>query len=104
MTTFQKTPTINYIYPPGKEKSADKPKSSVRKKLIAKTLPDDEELFTVQSANKWMEDANKRPVPKMLFDKFWFENELCILFFFLLSKPLYKERQAFLSVRSRLLF
>jgi DNA-binding CsgD family transcriptional regulator len=41
---------------------------------------DEEELFTIQTANSWMEQANKRPVPKMLFGKFWFEGELCILF------------------------
>jgi len=39
-----------------------------------------EELFTVRTANDWMQEANKRPVPKMLFGKFWFETELCILF------------------------
>jgi hypothetical protein len=80
MTTFQKTPTINYIYPSGKEKLAETKKPSVRKKLTAKPSLNDDELFTVQSANKWMQDANKRPVPKMLFGKFWFENEICILF------------------------
>lgn len=37
-------------------------------------------LFKIQSANKWMEEANKRPIPKMLFDSFWFEGEICILF------------------------
>ena len=37
-------------------------------------------LFIVKSASKWLEDASKRPIPKMLFDKFWFEGEICILF------------------------
>lgn len=41
---------------------------------------DEENLFIVQTANKWMEDARKRPKPKMLFNELWFENELCILF------------------------
>ena len=41
---------------------------------------DEEELFTVRTANYWMEQANQRPVPKMLFGKFWYESELCILF------------------------
>ena len=41
---------------------------------------DEEELFTIQTANTWMQQANLRPVPKMLFGKFWFEGELCILF------------------------
>lgn len=37
-------------------------------------------LFRVMPANKWIEQAKNRPIPKPLFDKFWFENELCILF------------------------
>ena len=37
-------------------------------------------LLTVKSANKWIEQAKKRPIPKMLFGELWFENELCILF------------------------
>lgn len=40
----------------------------------------EEELFTVRTANNWLEEASKRPVPKMLFGKFWYEGELCILF------------------------
>jgi RecA-family ATPase len=34
----------------------------------------------IQEANKWVEHAKLRPAPKMLFDEFWFENELCVLF------------------------
>jgi len=37
-------------------------------------------LFTVKPANKWIEQAKNRPIPKMLFGQLWFENELCILF------------------------
>ena len=37
-------------------------------------------LFTVKTANKWIEGAKSRPIPKMLFGQLWFENELCILF------------------------
>ena len=37
-------------------------------------------LFIIQTANCWLEQAKKRPIPQMLFDKFWFEGELCILF------------------------
>jgi hypothetical protein len=39
-----------------------------------------EGLFNVNTANNWMQQASERPVPKMLFGKFWFEGELCILF------------------------
>lgn len=37
-------------------------------------------LFTVKTGNQWIEQAMKRPIPKMLFSEFWFEGELCILF------------------------
>jgi len=37
-------------------------------------------LFTVKSANEWINQAKNRPTPKMLFGQLWFENELCILF------------------------
>ena len=43
-------------------------------------LEQPEELFNVYTANHWLQQASERPVPKMLFDKFWFEGELCILF------------------------
>ena len=38
------------------------------------------ELFIVKSTNEWIEQGKKTPIPRILFDKFWFENELCILF------------------------
>lgn len=37
-------------------------------------------LFTVKAANRWIEQAKARPVPKRLFGDFWFEGEVCILF------------------------
>ncbi len=37
-------------------------------------------LFTSKTANKWIEEAKNRPIPKMLFGEFWFEGEVCILF------------------------
>lgn len=37
-------------------------------------------LFKVQPMNKWMDEAKKLPIPKMLFSEFWFEGEICILF------------------------
>src|ERR1700744_3582725 len=40
----------------------------------------EEELFTIRTANRWLKEANQRPVPKMLFGKLWYEGELCILF------------------------
>ena len=37
-------------------------------------------LFKVKTANKWLDQAKTRPIPRMLFGEFWFEGELCILF------------------------
>jgi hypothetical protein len=37
-------------------------------------------LFIVKTANRWIEQAKIRPIPKMLLGVFWFEGELCILF------------------------
>ena len=37
-------------------------------------------LFLVKTANRWIEGAKHRPIPKMIFSEFWFEGELCILF------------------------
>jgi hypothetical protein len=37
-------------------------------------------LFLVKTANRWIEGAKQRPIPKMIFSEFWFEGELCILF------------------------
>lgn len=37
-------------------------------------------LFLVKTANRWIQEAKKRPIPNMLFDEFWYEGELCILF------------------------
>jgi len=45
-----------------------------------KELDAPEELFNVNTANHWLQQASGRPVPKMLFGKFWYEGELCILF------------------------
>ncbi len=38
------------------------------------------DLFITKSANDWIAEAATRPMSNMLFDSFWFENELCILF------------------------
>ena len=37
-------------------------------------------IFSIKTANQCLEDAKKRPIPRMLFDEFWFEGEVCILF------------------------
>ncbi len=37
-------------------------------------------IFTVKTANEWIDQAKLRPIPKKLFGELWFEGELCILF------------------------
>ncbi len=37
-------------------------------------------LFTVKSANQWIDEASSRPKPCKLFGQLWFEHEICILF------------------------
>lgn len=36
-------------------------------------------LFTLKSANEWMDIAKNQPMPNMLFGPLWHEGELCIL-------------------------
>lgn len=40
----------------------------------------DEGLLMIKSANDWLEIARTQPNPEMLFDEFWFEGEVCVLF------------------------
>lgn len=37
-------------------------------------------MFIVKPANNWIEDAKNRPPLMKLFDDFWYEGEICILF------------------------
>lgn len=36
--------------------------------------------FIIKTANEWIEEAKNRPTPKMIFDEFWYEGEVSILF------------------------
>ncbi|WP_461789172.1 AAA family ATPase [Pedobacter sp.] len=36
--------------------------------------------FITKPANDWIQEASLKPIPQMLFNEFWFENELCILY------------------------
>lgn len=49
-------------------------------KNTAESIPNDKEFFIIQTANDCIAKAKLKPVPKMLFGEFWFEDELCILF------------------------
>ncbi len=37
-------------------------------------------VFKIQTADEFIEEAKKRPTPTKLFNSFWFENEVCVLF------------------------
>lgn len=37
-------------------------------------------LFISKPAADWINESKSKPIPKMLFDEFWFEGELCVLF------------------------
>lgn len=37
-------------------------------------------LFLIKPVSTWISDASKRVTPKQLFDVFWYEHEICILF------------------------
>jgi RecA-family ATPase len=41
---------------------------------------DSTNMFIVKPANHWIAEAKNRPALLMLFDEFWFEGEICILF------------------------
>lgn len=48
--------------------------------LDVQNLEDSDDLFKIRSANTWLAEAATHKVPKMLFDRFWYEGELCIMF------------------------
>ncbi len=41
---------------------------------------DNKSLLTIKTANEWIEQAKTKPIPRRLFDDFWYEGEVCILF------------------------
>ena len=49
--------------------------------LQQQQLPENnDDVLMVRRVNHWMEQASSRPVPLMLFGKFWHQGEVCILF------------------------
>jgi len=38
------------------------------------------ELFNIRPAGDWIEGTREQPAPRMIFDRFWTEGELCVLF------------------------
>lgn len=48
--------------------------------VLSTPLPENNDLLIMKSANEWIQEAKKKPTPKMLCGELWFEGELCILF------------------------
>lgn len=42
--------------------------------------PKDKGIFIYKNASEWLDEARQTPIPKMLFDEFWVEGEICFLF------------------------
>lgn len=49
-------------------------------KFVATNFSLGNKLLTIFQANTWMQRAKDKKLPSMLFDVFWHEDELCILF------------------------
>lgn len=52
---------------------------------FVETVKNDQSLkrnqaLIIKSANHWIEESIKTPIPKQLFDSLWYEGELCILY------------------------
>jgi RecA-family ATPase len=43
-------------------------------------MPDEIGLLVMRDGNGWLDHSKGIPIPRMLFDNFWHEGELCILF------------------------
>lgn len=50
------------------------PQNSIANNTVASNC------FNIKPINDWIDDAKNRPIPNMLFDRLWYENETCILF------------------------
>lgn len=61
-------------------KAIDKAVNSVSIERTVDLIANKHGLFTIKTANEWIEEARSRPIPKMLFSQLWYEGELCILF------------------------
>lgn len=47
---------------------------------INKPAPQHNSLLNIKRSYEWIEEAMLQPIPTMLFDEFWNEGEICILF------------------------
>lgn len=75
-----KDPTNPYFFPPPPPVGDDMVKAIVDEVEGFLAQPADTGMFTVKTANQWIDEASKRPIPQMLFDEMWYEGEICIFF------------------------
>lgn len=47
---------------------------------LNETPSESESVLKIQTANQWLEEAKKEPIPKMLCSNFWYEGELAVMF------------------------
>jgi 5S rRNA maturation endonuclease (ribonuclease M5)/KaiC/GvpD/RAD55 family RecA-like ATPase len=52
----------------------------VIKNATSVPLIEEHDFLIGKSANDWMKEASRRPIPKMLFSELWHETEFCIFF------------------------
>lgn len=80
MSFFDEPKDVQLIFQTARESMAANRKPAPKPKFTGSEFDCSDDLFEVRRASEWMGNGDKPELPKMLFDSFWFENELCILF------------------------
>ncbi len=75
-----KDPTNPYYFPPPPPTGDAMVRAIVDEVEGFLRKPLDTGIFTIKTANEWIAQASKRPIPQMLFGELWYEGELCILY------------------------
>jgi predicted ATP-dependent serine protease len=74
------SPVIDFIVD-GHDLLAELQKEAVQADVEEVTAPKEKKqsVLTLKTAPDWVKEAEKIPIPNLLFDKFWVEGELCFL-------------------------
>ncbi|NCD67961.1 AAA family ATPase [Mucilaginibacter agri] len=80
MSFYDQPKDVQLIFQTARESLATNRKPAPKPKFTESEFDCSDDLFEVRRASEWMSTGDKPERPKMLFDSFWFENELCILF------------------------
>jgi predicted ATP-dependent serine protease len=59
---------------------AERRRNATKFNAAPKTIQAADDLFTIHTANRWLQIQSAQPEPQMLFGNFWHQDELCILF------------------------